>query len=810
MYDSAAEEKWNNYWKEHEMFLFDEKDTTRPMFIIDTPPPNTTGELHIGQVFWVSYIDSIARYKRMKGYNVLYPQGWDTQGFPVELQVEKSNKNLSKEEFYQKCIEYATENIKKMKAQMLQLGASFDERYEYSTMSDDYHRKIQLSLIEMKKKDLIYLADHPVEWCPHCKSSVSREELEEVEKETKLNYINFKLNSKDEKFINIATTRPELLHACVAIMVNPEDDRYKEFIGKEVITPIFEKKVKVLTDPSIDKDFGSGAEMVCTFGDKHDVELFYKHNLKLIKSLDSDGHLINADKYTGLDIKEARKSIIEELKNINAFTNSESLKHSVKIHDRCSSEIEIVSSLQWFIKTKEYSEKIKEYAKQINWIPENSIQRLYDWANYIEWDWNISRNRTFGTSIPFWYCKDCNYIIAPDESVLPINTSGAKPPVDKCPKCNSTNIVGEDKVCDVWVDSSITPMIITGWPDNKELFNKAFPATIRMQGVDIIRTWAFYTILRSMLLNNNKPFENILINGMILGRDGKEMHKSSGNGVNPKDLIEKYSIDSIRLWVALSGDVNMDKRFSDDALNYAKSFIIKLYNSAMFIQKSFDKYSHPEQPPDKSFGLLDIWILNRLNKVIKEVDKSYSEFNLNGAMKKIVDFYWYEFCDYYLEDVKYRIYRDKPNDNTKAALYTLNYVLSNSLKMLAPVIPHAAEEVNALFNDTSIFNTEFPKYKDIESQVDYVINGIIFQSGIVDIDYIDAGNLINKIISDVRKAKASKKIALNKQIKQIDITIPEQYYKVIEVSKNDILGILKSDDVKVSKGTQYSISIIAD
>ncbi|ASI13495.1 valyl-tRNA synthetase [Candidatus Mancarchaeum acidiphilum] len=807
MYDPESEKKWNTYWKENEMFLFDETDRKKPIFIIDTPPPNTTGELHMGQVYWISYIDSIARYKRFKGYNVLYPQGWDTQGFPVELQVEKDHKGLSKEEFYNKCVEYATKNLNKMKEQMLEMGASFDDRYEYVTMSDDYHRKIQLSLIEMQEKGLIYLADHPVEWCPHCKSSISREESDDVEKNTTLNYIEFKFDSKEEKSIIIATTRPELLHACVAIMVNPSDERYNKLIGKEAIVPIFGQKVKVFSDESIDKDFGTGAEMVCTFGDKHDAELYYKYNLRLIKSIDDDGRLINAGKYEGLSIKEARSAIIDELRTLNLLSKQDNLKHSVKIHDRCSSEIEIISSLQWFVKTKEFSGKLKEYAKQIKWTPANTIQKLFDWADYIEWDWNISRNRVFGTPIPFWYCSDCHYILAADKEKLPINTSSIKPPIDACPKCGSHNLVGEEKVCDVWVDSSITPMIIAGWPDNKELFKRAFPVSVRIQGVDIIRTWAFYTTLRTMLLTDNKPFENLLLNGMILGKDGREMHKSFGNGVNPRDAIKQYSIDSIRLWVAISGDIGSDKKYSDSLLNYSKSFILKVYNSAMFIKNLIDKSMPPEEPPPKGFELLDIWIINRFNEVVKEADKYYSEFNLYGAAMALVNFYWYEFCDYYIEDVKYRVYSDGESISKKAALYTLNYIMSNSLVMLAPIIPHAAEEINSLFSDSSVFNKKFPEYKELAPEETYTINGYIFKSSIVNIDYINAGKFVNQIITDVRKEKAQRKLALNAPVKSIKLEVPETYYEIAKVSEKDLKGILNADKITLTKSNEYSLSL---
>ena len=810
MYDPKTEEKWNDYWEKSDIFLFDDKDDKKPLYVIDTPPPNTTGDLHMGQAFWVSYIDAIARYKHMKGYNVLYPQGWDTQGFPVELQVEKKfGKEMPRDEFYKKCTEFATANLASMKAQMRLLGASFDERLEYITMSSSYRSKIQLSLLLMYEKHMLYRAEHPVEWCPHCNSSIAREELTDVTEDTQLNYIEFAIKSKDHPAILIATTRPELLHACVAIAVNPDDERYSKLVGKEADVPIFGSHVKIISDASVDKEFGTGAEMVCTFGDKDDITMFYKHKLNMINSIDQNGLLKNAGKFSGLGIKEARAAILEELSSKNVLKKQEKITHSVKLHDKCSTKIELISSMQWFVKSKEYAERIKEQAKQIKWNPEFAIQRLYDWADYIEWDWNISRNRVFGTPIPFWYCNSCGEIVPPEKNHLPVNPAMEIPPTDTCPKCKSHDIIGEQATCDVWVDSSITPLIIAGWPDNKELLKRAFPASLRMQGSDIIRTWAFYTILRTWALDGNKPFENMIINGMVLDASGKEMHKSEGNGVYLMDLINKYSIDSVRLWVALSGGAGKDKPFSYEELDFAKSFIIKIYNSSLFIKNAIADAKPVTAEPHDSFNVFDIWIMNRLNSVISEVDKSYAETDLYSAMGVAVNFFWHEFCDYYIENVKHRIYsKEKGMQKSRdAAIYTLMHVLSSSLRLLAPVIPHVSEEINSFFKSTSIFQEEFPKSVKQESKADYVINGLIFKSALVDVDYESAGNMLNKVISDIRKEKAQHRIALNKPIKRININVPAEYYNAVKVALGDIKEICKAEQVEEKSSDNYSVSI---
>ncbi len=811
MYTKSTEE-WMAYWKESALFVFKEDDEARPLCVIDTPPPFTSGELHMGQAYWVSYVDSIARYMRMSGYNVLYPVGWDTQGFPTEMQVEKKyGKGLGREEFYSKCVDIATANMQAMRRQMLSMGASFDDNHEYVTMSPEYRRKVQLSLLKMHEKGFVYRSNHPVEWCPHCNTSIAREEINDLERESYLNYINFKMGDAS---IEIATTRPELMHACVAIAVNPNDSRYKHMIGKKAEVPIFGNKVSVIADDLVEKDFGTGAEMVCTYGDKNDVMMFYKHKLAFIDALDERGMLKNAGKFTGMPSKDAGEAIIKELDGMGLLVKREKTVQTVKTHDRCGTPIELISSVQWFIKTKEYADRIKESSDSITWIPEYAKQRLIDWANYIEWDWSISRNRVFGTPLPFWYCNSCGTIIPPKEEDLPVNPAIEPSKVSKCPKCGSTDIVGEKNTCDVWVDSSITPLVVAGWPDNKKLFEKAYPATFRIQGTDIVRTWAFYTIFRNWALMDSKPFERILVHGMILGTDGKEMHKSLGNGVGPKELIDKYGIDAVRLWVALSGSAGKDKVFRYEDLDYTKSFVNKLYNSALFVKTALAEDGAPRDlsNAEKHMGVFDVWITNRLNATIKEVRAAYDSMDLYTAMSKLINFYWHEFCDYYLEDVKYRIYdkTGKMKQSASTAAFTLKYVLENSLKMLAPVMPFISEEVFRLLdNSTSIFAQSMPEYKERAGKADYVINGVIFANNIVDIDYEDAGAFLNIIISDVRKAKSGMKLSLNKEISAININVPEAYYSVVAASEAELKGICNAKALKLSKSNDYSTTIEA-
>ena len=795
--------KWQSKWDELGVLAFHPNDETRPLFVIDPPPPFTDGALHMGQTYWAIYIDALARYKRMQGFNVLYPIGWDMQGFPTEIATEKKyGKGLSREEFYSKCAELSEYNMQIMKTQMLQLGASFDKSLEYKTLSESYRAKVQLALLTLFRKGMVYRMKHPVLWCTNCVTAISREEIDESEEDSSLNLVEFDAGSSK---IEIATTRPEMLHACVAIAVNPEDERYSKLVGKKATVPIYGRKVPIIADKIVDKEFGSGAEMVCTFGDKDDVLLYHKHGLDLIEAIDQTGKLINSGEFDGLSLADARIKVLSKLKESKLLKGTQAIKHSVKKHDRCSTNAEMLSSTQWFIKTKEFSDKIIESGKSVNWVPESAMQRLVDWAQFIEWDWNISRNRIFGTPIPFWYCESCGEAIPPEESDLPVNPALEPSKASKCPKCGSTSIKGEQATCDNWVDSSITPMVIAGWPDNKDMFEKAYPSTIRIQGNDIIRTWAFYTIFMNWALTEQKPVKNILINGMVLGPDGREMHKSLGNSVYPGEVLEKYPVDVLRLWVASSGGIGKDKRFSYEDIDRAKSFITKLMNSAKFVMKAAPQDVGEE--PHKSMGIFDIWILNRLNLVIKEVIDSYDSFNLYSASSKLIDFYWHEFCDYYIENVKHRVSEGSGAHDANAAKYTLRHVLSTVLQLISPIMPFTAEELNESLGRESLMVSRMPKYAEPKGKADYVINGIVFSSAIVDIDYLDAGAMLNNVIGEVRKQKASSRVALNKQISLININVPEAYYNVVKAYSKELGKICKAENVSVHMASSYSVAI---
>ncbi|MFH1306221.1 MAG: class I tRNA ligase family protein, partial [Candidatus Micrarchaeota archaeon] len=432
--DKIVEEKWQKQWAEANLFSFNESDTSRPIYSIDTPPPFTSGEFHMGHILSYSYFDFVARYKRMTGFNVYYPQGWDCQGFPTEVKVEKKYGRKPPEEFRKLCIAWTVEFIEKMKKQMQRMGFSPDWKYEYRTMSPQYHKTVQLSALKMHEKNQLYLGAHPVFWCTHCHSALAKTDTDDVERNTQLYDIKFELKLEDGTAtpLTIATTRPELMHACVAVLFHPTDERYNKLKNAKAITA-FGKEVPFLADNDVDKEFGTGAVMVCTFGDKQDVIWMYRHKLPYIKSMDEFGKLENAGEFSGLKVKEAKEKIIEKYKKEGKLLSSKQISQTVKVHDRCTKPIELVNSHQWFAKITEKKDEIISTAKNMKWIPEFAIAHLIDWANYIEWDWVVSRQRIFGTPIPFWHCKKCNKIISPSQEELPVNPPAIK---KKCPDCN--------------------------------------------------------------------------------------------------------------------------------------------------------------------------------------------------------------------------------------------------------------------------------------------------------------------------------------------------------------------------------------
>ncbi len=778
----GVEAKWQRFWEDRHIYKFDRSDCSKPVYSIDTPPPYPSGELHVGNALNFAYIDFAARFKRMRGYNVFFPIGWDCHGLPTEVRVErtlgKTKRELPIEEFLKLCREYTLKWIEPMRASLKAMGCSIDWTTEYVTMDPDYWRRTQLSFILMYKKGLVYREEHPVIWCPRCETAIAEAEVEYVETSRELHYFKFPLKRGGE--VVVASTRPELVAACVALAVHPDDERYKALIGDAALTPIYGKEVPIVAEEEIDPTFGTGVVMVCTYGDKEDVKWQKKHSLPVRIVVNERGEMTEeAGPLKGLNVKEARSKMVELLKQHGLYVKSESVESSVGTCWRCHTPVEIIPKTQWFVKTKELAPLVLEKAKSITWIPPHAYKRLEDWVNSLDWDWVISRQRVFATPIPAWYCRNCKEVIVAEPDWLPIDPRREAPRIEKCPRCGSREFTGESDVMDTWMDSSITAAVHAGWPDATD--RRLFPADLQPNGYDIIRTWDYYLIVRGIALFGEPQFKTALINGMVRGTDGRMMHKSYGNYVSLAEVINKYGADAFRLWAALAAATGSDVRFTWEGVEFAKRFLTKLWNAARFVKMSLEGFSPTSPTADIDFRLLDKWIYGKLQMLIRTVTERLEEYNYIGAASELVEFTWHVFCDHYLEAVKYRV---AGGPGREAALKTMYDVLLRVLQMLSVFTPHIAEELH---------ENIYAKYTGWES----IATSPWPEPEPYDEAATRKGEVVIRTIAAIRRIKSKMGISLNMQISQAIIYAPPDLADCLKACVEDIAGTLRVREVEI-------------
>jgi len=769
-YDNTIEEKWQHYWKDKKAFKFDvSKD--KPAYSLDTPPPFTSGTLHLGHVFNHVWIDVVARYKRMKGFNVYLPQGFDCHGLPTELRVEKEFgvKKENRDEFLKKCHEWTEKAITRMKSQFDMLGYSTDWSDSYRTMEDDYKAMVQKTLLDFYGKGMLYRAKHPVLWCCKCGTALAKAEAGYVEMPGKLYHIDLDVGV-DNKF-TIATTRPEMMPSCVAVIVHPDDKRYKAFVGKKAKLPVFNREVPIISDDAVDKDFGTGVVYLCTFGDEQDIAWQKKYKLPIIVCIDEKGFMTKeAGKYAGMTIKDARKAITEDLTKDGKVRKVEEFNHNVLCHTErsaCNTPIELLPLEQWFIKVKDYLGDINKAADKMSWYPGYMKQRLNAWTESMDWDWIISRQRVFGTPIPFWVCK-CGEIIKADGKELPIDPRGT---TKKCPECGG-EARGEIDVCDCWVDSSITPLRISKWGTDEAFFSKTYPASLRPQGYEIIRTWTFYTIFRDLILTGQPCFKDLMINGMVCGPDGRKMSKSFGNVIEPETVLEKYCTDAIRQW-ASSGTLGEDYPFSWDECEHSQKFLTKLWNVSRFIENHLKDYKPGKKPKLRE---TDKWILSKLQRITENANNDLDRYVFNLPLQQLRTFIWHDLADYYLEMVKHRLYKpDIYGDESRyAAQYALHEALSTCLLLLHPFVPHITEELHwNMFEEKSMLEEEYPQPKN----------------ALLDKSAEETGELLVNVVDQIRKYKTDNSMSLGAELEGAKILVPDaDKKKILEEVEEDIRG----------------------
>ena len=751
-----SEKKWQDFWQKEGIYTFDSSDK-RPVYSIDTPPPTVSGALHIGHVYSYTQAEIIARYQRMSGKNVFYPFGFDDNGLPTEKFVEKERgirgHELSRSEFNQICRETVSETEARFKALWISLGFSADWNLTYSSIDDQCQRISQRSFLDLYNKKVVYYKEEPHMWCCDARTAIAQAELEAQEKDSFFHDVRFLPADGQGEGIVIGTTRPELMPACACIFVHPDDARYSHLVGKKMLVPIFGHEISVLLDEKADREKGTGAVMCCTFGDKTDVEWYKKHQLPLRMAITREGRMSElAQEFSGLKIKEAREAIVKKLAETGHLLGSKPIVHTVNVYERSGKEVEFLVTPQWFINVIDYKNELLKLGDELNWYPSFMKQRFTHWVENLNWDWCISRQRFFGVPFPIWHCNSCQGIVVAKEEILPVDPLTSRP--ESCPHCGSQDLVGDANVMDTWATSSVTPQINAHWGESSERID-FLPMGMRPQAHDIIRTWAFYTMVKAYHHHGTLPWKDIMISGHVLYKKGQKISKSKGNAKSgPEELIETYSADVIRYWTA-GARLGTDCYFEEQEFKIAARLVTKLYNASRFAATHLEGFQNPDVK-NITFEL-DKGLIHKLNSCIEKADESLLKYEYSQALSEIESFFW-DFCDNYLELSKHRLYNPEIHkDHLGLSAKTTLYLSLNAIiKLLAPFIPHITEEIyQALFlkeeKTTSIHLTNYPK-------------------PILGLEFSDLATVYNdscRFVAVVRRFKTENRISLNSPLKSI-------------------------------------------
>jgi len=771
----AAEKEMQKYWADNNVyaFVYDEK---KPLYSIDTPPPTISGSLHIGHIVSYTQAEIIARYRRMTGHNVFYPFGFDDNGLPSERLVERETgikaRDVPRSEFCEKCVEitgrYEAEFMELWKS----MGFSCDWNLRYSTCSGETQRLSQKSFLELVNAGHAYIKESPVLWCTECQTSIAQAELDAKETGSMFHYIPFGIEGRT---LEIATTRPELLSGVVCIFVNPDDERYRALHGKKVKVPLYDFEVPLLVDAEVAIDKGTGAVMCATFGDTTDAQWHEKHDLPYKKIILPDGTIAADVQFiAGMRVKAARREIIRLLSEKNLLIKSEELTHTVSVHERCGTEIEIIPSRQWYIDVMGKRKELLEAGDRIKWFPAHMKSRYVNWVENLKWDWCISRQRYFGIPIPVWYCKKCKKAAFASMEQLPVN------PLETgyrgiC-ECGCTEFIPDSAVFDTWATSSITPMLNMETAGRYGAGRKFMPMSMRTQAHEIIRTWAFYTIVKSLYHTKEIPWKEAMICGFVLAKPGEKISKSKSNSVlSPSALIGEYSADVIRYWTA-NARLGIDTYFDiDEMRDTSRRLITKLWNSSKFVLshlKDFDPAYDPLRimPADR-------WIMERTNETIIETSKWLNEYEIGLARKVIDDLFWNDLCDNYIEIVKERLYKPEIHgiEEKKSAQKAIYYCLLNILKMYAIYIPHETEYIylkgfRELTGSVSIHLTEWDKPEAVDAEM------------------LGFGEELKRAVSAVRKYKTENSLSISAELEETVIDCPEKYRGFFKETEKDFIA----------------------
>lgn len=719
-----AEQQLRTQWQKDSIYSVDTQEGT--LYSVDTPPPTVSGSLHIGHIFSYTQTDIIARYKRLKGFAVFYPFGFDDNGLPTEKYVEKKCNvrahELGRSKFIELCLEQTKESEEEFKNLWQQMGLSVDWKQCYSTISKEVRRLSQLSFLKLYKDGYIYRQAEPALYCTSCRTTVAQAELDDSESASHFNDIIFK--DSEGKELIIATTRPELLYSCGALLYHPDDARYVHLKGKKAIVPIFNTHVPIYADEDVAIDKGTGLVMVCTFGDQTDIGWFKKHKLPLKLSIGIDGKwLPETGPLAGLRAKEAREKIIQELEAAGLLKNRKNITHTVSVHERCGTPIEYTVLTQWFVKILEHKKEFLALADQIEWYPEFMKSRYVNWVENVKWDWCISRQRFYGIPFPVWHCQQCKTILLPEEKNLPVDPQETQYP-SAC-SCGSTNITPDTDVMDTWNTSSITPYICANLfkPSQDPFTNAAdfIPMGMRPQAHDIIRTWAFYTIIKTWMHNKEIPWNQIVISGHVLSDKKEKLSKSKGNNpLAPENLLKSYCADAIRYWTA-SGSLGHDMSFSDAQLKNGHRLVTKLWNSFRFAEPHLENFVPNAKPAN--LGICNEWILTEISHVFESYQSYFEKHEFGLALQNLEKFFWSDFCDNYIELTKNQLFnpQEYSQDEVYATKWTLYHVGLRILQLYAPYIPYVSDSIyQQLYKKTvGAQSIHITKFSEIQEEFDF-------------------------------------------------------------------------------------------
>ncbi|GHO50020.1 valine--tRNA ligase [Ktedonospora formicarum] len=796
----AAEPRLAQFWRDADTYAFNAEGSA-PIYTIDTPPPTVSGQLHTGSCYSYIQADVIARFHRMLGERVFYPMGFDDNGLPTERYVEKTIGRKATEmplpEFLAQCHTLIEQTEERFEALWRRLSLSIDWRQRYSTISPQAQRTSQWSFIELYKGGKVYSHQAPTLWCPECQTAIAQAETYDRPLSTHFSTLAFKLENGET--LPIATTRPELLPACVAIFVHPRDERYASLIGTNAImeSATFSSRerieVPILGDEAADPDKGSGAVMCCTFGDSTDVFWWRTHQLPLLSAIGRDGRMTElAGPLAGLSVPKARQRMLELLAESNQLLRQESIEHAVNVHERCDTPVEYQHTRQWFIRVLDQKERLIEAGRKIRWTPEHMQARYEHWVENLQWDWCISRQRFLGVPIPAWTCRACGQMLLATKEQLPIDPRITEP--GRPCSCGSTEFEPQRDVLDTWATSSCSPLLIGHWFDDPERFARHFPASLRPQGHDIIRTWAFYSIVKALYHTGDIPWREVLVSGHALSRTRTKISKSRSvdQENQPWQLIERESADAMRYW-STSFKPGLDTAFNLELFANGRRLVTKLWNASRFVARHIQALS-PEEIANAPEGLLptDRWLLARLAHTIEYATSELTRNDYASARQEVERFFWSDLCDNYLELVKARLYNDD-GASTQAARWTLYQALLATLKLLAPYLPFITEEIyQGLFQATdgasSLHLTRWPQapawWHDARAE--------------------EEGMALLEILRQVRRYKAEQGLSVGAEFEGLTIRASTMLAPILQCALIDLKSATRAREPRVAPSEELS------